>query len=291
MFGRSQKASVPVSPARPQLDLSGPRLRRAFEALVAGADTHGGIERYMDALKLKSAVFREALNAGTSGPRRLDIEAFRPLCAFMPTVRRRIVPWLEEPAYSTLRAALEELLEPTNDTSGTDERIRRFCAVFPVDDRHRWTRDLAAELLHNLDPERYPLMTRWVWDTAANTGVLREIWYGPDVDHTTLAVPDDYTSFLVLREELSQFLATNGVFRDVVQMVDMVCAQVYAEYICEQGGSYLRADFSAPEDPMQHTRRLLGLDGVRAADGRARFAAIDGEAREAFSGVAPRTLE
>ncbi len=50
-------------------------------------------------------------------------------------------------------------------------------------------------------------------------------------------------------------------------MVDLVCAQVYAEYICEQGGSYLRADFSAPEDPMQHTRRLLGLDGVRAADG------------------------
>jgi hypothetical protein len=38
---------------------------------------------------------------------------------------------------------------------------------------------------------------------------------------------------------------------------------------------------------MQHTRRLLGLDGVRAADGRARFAAIDGEAREAFTGVKP----
>jgi len=291
MFGRSQKVSVPVSPARPQLDLSGPRLRRAVEALVAGADTHGGIERYMDALKLKSAVFCEALDAGASGVRRFDIEAFRPLCAFMPTVRRRIVPWLEEPAYSTLRAALEELLEPKNDTSGTDERIRRFCTVFPQDDRHRWTRDLAAELLHNLDSERYPLMTRWVWDKDANTGVLREIWYGPDVDHTTIAVRDDYETFLVLREEISQFLSTNGVFRDVVQMVDMVCAQVYAEYICEQGGSYLRADFSAPEDPMQHTRRLLGLDGVRAADGRARFAAIDGEAREAFSGVAPRTLD
>jgi hypothetical protein len=294
MFGRAQKASVPAVADRPHLDLSGPRLRRAVESLVAGADTHGGIERYMDALKLKSAVFREALAADTAdpgSPRRFDIEAFRPLCAFMPTVRRRIVPWLEEPSYTTLRAALEQLLDPTHDTSGTDDRIARFCAVFPKDDGHRWTRDLAAELLHNLDPERYPLMTRWVWDREANTGVLREIWYGPDVDHTTIAVPDGYETFLVLREEIAQFLATNGVFRDVVQMVDMVCAQVYAEYICEQGGSYLRVDFSAPEDAMQHTRRLLGLDGVRAADGRARFAAIDGEAREAFSGVAPRTLE
>jgi hypothetical protein len=291
MFGRAQKASVPVVADRPHLDLSGPRLRRAMESLVAGADTHGGIERYMDALKLKSAVFREALAADTAGPGRFDVEAFRPLCAFMPTVRRRIVPWLEEPAYTTLRAALEQLLEPTHDTSGTDERIARFCAVFPKDDGHRWTRDLAAELLHNLDPERYPLMTRWIWDAEANTGVLREIWYGPDVDHTTITVHDGYETFLVLREEIAQFLSTNGVFRDVVQMVDMVCAQVYAEYICEQGGSYLRVDFSAPEDTMQHTRRLLGLDGVRAADGRARFAAIDGEAREAFSGAAPRTLE
>ena len=291
MFGRAQKASVPVAPDRPRLDLSGPRLRRAVEALVAGADTHGGIERYMDALKLKSAVFREALAADTPGPGRFDVESFRPLCAFMPTVRRRIVPWLEEPAYSILRAALERLLEPSRDTSSTDERIAQFCAVFPQDDRHRWTRDLAAELLHNLDPERFPLMTRWVWDREANTGVLREIWYGADVDHTTITVPDGYETFLVLREEIAQFLSTNGVFRDVVQMVDMVCAQVYAEYICEQGGSYLRADFSAPEDPMQHTRRLLGLDGVRAADGRARFAAIDGEARQAFSGVAPQNLE
>jgi hypothetical protein len=276
MFGRSRKASVPVSPARPQLDLSGPRLRRALEAMVAGADTHGGIERYMDALKLKSAVFREALG-NANGDGRFAIESFRPLCAFMPTVRRRVVPWLEEPAYGTLRAALAALLEPTNDTSGTDERIRGFCAAFPQDDAHRWTRDLAAELLHNLDPERYPLMTRWVWDAGANTGVLREIWHGPDVDHTTIHAGDDYETFLVLREELAQFLTAQGVFRDTAQMVDMLCAQVYAEYICEQGGSYLRADFSAPEDPMQHTRRLLGLDGVRAADGRARFAAIDGD--------------
>jgi len=219
------------------------------------------------------------------------VETIRPLCAFMPTVRRRIVPWLEEPSYTSLCAALEPLLTPTGDTSDTDARIARFCAAFPQDDRHRWTRDFAAELLHNLDPERYPLMTRWVWDAEANTGVLREIWHGPDVDHVTIGARDDYETFLVLREEIAQFLSTNGVFRDVMQMVDMVCAQVYAEYICEQGGSYLRADFSAPEDPMQHTRRLLGLDGVRAADGRARFAAIDGEAREAFTGVPHRKLD
>ena len=125
-------------------------------------------------------------------------------------------------------------------------------------------RDLAAEVLHHLDCERYPLMTRWVWDAKANTGVLREIWFANDIDHITIRVADDCATFLMLREELAQFLTENGVFRDVPEYVDILCAQVYAQYICAQGGTYLRTDFSAPEDPMQHARRMLGL-GRRAA--------------------------
>ena len=85
-------------------------------------------------------------------------------------------------------------------------------------------------------------------------------------------------TYLMLREELSQFLSDEGFFRDVLQYVDVLCAQVYAQYICEQGGSYLRTDFSAPEDPMQHTRRLLGLDGVQPGNGKTRLKSIDGEA-------------
>jgi hypothetical protein len=60
--------------------------------------------------------------------------------------------------------------------------------------------------------------------------------------------------------------------------VDLLCAKIYADYIAAQGGVYLRADFSAPGDPMEHTRRLLGLDGVRAGTGRTRLKAISGEA-------------
>ena len=39
-----------------------------------------------------------------------------------------------------------------------------------------------------------------------------------------------------------------------------------------------RTDFSAPEDPMQHTRRLLGLDGVQPGSGKTRLKSIEGEA-------------
>jgi hypothetical protein len=187
-------------------------------------------------------------------------------------------PWLEQPGFGELRAALAELLEARRDTAATDARLAAFCSAFADGAHNRWVRDLAAEVLHNVEPERFPLMHRWVWDAGTNTGVIREIWFAPDVDHVTLHVPDGYDTFLVLREELSQYLAGRGFFRDVIYYVDLLCAQVYAEYICEQGGSYLRTDFAAEEDSLQHTRRLLGLDGVRAGSGRTRLKTIDGEA-------------
>jgi len=256
---------------RPVLDLSGDTLRSVLQALVAGAEEQGGIERYVDAVKLKSAMFRQALE----DVEHLELEAFMGLCTFMATVRRRIGPWLNNDAFDAVREALTRLLR---DEAAVDTRIDAFCAVFPDDKKHRWVRDLATETLHNADPERYPLMNRWVWDAKANTGVLREIWHADDIDHITIRVSDGYGTYLMLREELSRFLSDNGFFRDILQYVDILCAQVYAQYICEQGGAYLRADFSAPEDPMQHTRRLLGLDGVQPGSGRSRLKSIDGEA-------------
>ena len=257
--------------ARPRLELSGPKLKLVLETLVARSDEHGGVEAYVEALKLKSALFRDALDA------ELDLRTFRILCAHMSTVRRRVGRYAEPESFPALRARLARLLEGREDTVTADARVAEFCAGFPDDRDHRWVRDLAAELLHYADPERYPLMTRWVWDARANTGVIREIWHGEDVDHITIEVPDSYATFLTLREELAQYLAANGVFRDVLFYVDVLAAQVYAEYIGERGGTYLRTDFATPEDPMLHMRRILGLDGVNP-DGRTKLKPADGRA-------------
>lgn len=262
--------SVPAM-ERPRLELSGPRLARALESLVAGSEEHGGIERYVEALKLKSRFFSDALDPDVA------LEPFKIACACMPTVRRRIGPYLTPASFAPLRSAVAALIERRADAGTTDARVAAFCRNFPEDRAHRWVRDLAAEILHNFDPERYPLMCRWVWDARTNTGVLREIWHAEDLDHTALDIPDRYDTFVVLREELAQYLAGNGVFRDVLHYVDLLTAQVYAGYISEQGGSYLRTDFATPEDPMAHTRRLLGLDAVDE-NGRSRLKSVDGEA-------------
>ena len=260
----------------PRLDLSGPILKRAFETLIAGSERQGGVEQWIDALKLKSRMIQQAF--GTGHPGDLPLDSFKGVCAFMASVRRRVGPYLEQPGWDEMRAALEELLDRDRAALPVDRRIDDFCARFPRDRKHRWVRDLAAEVLHGVEPERYPLMCRWVWDKQANTGVIREIWFDDNIDNITLDVPDGYDTFLVLRQELSQFLSDNGVFRDVIWYVDLLCAKVYGDYIAAQGGLYLRADFSAPDDPMLHTRRLLGLDGVSPRSGRTRLKALDGEA-------------
>jgi hypothetical protein len=251
------------------LELSGPKLKLALESLLQSADDQGGVESYVEALALKSATFREAL-AGE-----LDLKEFRALCAHMSTVRRRVGGYAQPDAFPRVREHIRMLAR--GDTSSTDARIASFCAAFPEDREHRWVRDLAAELLHYGDPERYPLMMRWVWDARTNTGALREIWHAEDVDSIRIEVGDGYAMFLLLRQELAQYLASNGFFRDVPWYVDLLMAQVYAGYIGERGGMYLRTDFATPEDPMLHVRRILGLDGMEK-EGRSRLKAPDGRA-------------
>jgi hypothetical protein len=175
MFGRAQKASVPVAPARPRLDLSGPRLRRARRVAGRGRRharrhraLHGCAQAQVRGVPRGAGRRRAGPGASTSSlPSAVRVHAHG-----APPHR----PWLEEPVFDAARGARDCSTQPRT-TSSTDARITQFCAVFPQDDRHRWVRDLAAEVLHNVDPERFPLMTRWVWDREANTGVLREIWY------------------------------------------------------------------------------------------------------------------
>jgi len=281
MFGLARKADP--APEKPVLDLSGPRLRRAFEDLVKSAEQTGGIERYVSALVLKASLFEELLGKGRVS--RMSREEFLDLAAFITPARRRIAAWLEANEFETLRRRLSLLLDGWSDTSTADLRLEVFCAAFPDDRDHRWVRDLGAEVLHFIAPDRYALMTRWMWDQKVGTGVLREIWFADDVDTAEIDVPDSFATFSALADELQGFLAENGTFRDLPFYVDLLAAHVYAGYINDRGGQYLRSDFTNTGDPMAHTRRMLGLDAVDTETGRTRLKLIDGTAH-VFGGTA-----
>lgn len=275
LMPRAKQAPVP---ARPVLDLSGPKLRRAFESLAECAEPTGGVERYVGALALKASLFEEVLGKGRVNE--LTETELLDICAFVAPVRRRIGAWLGENGFAAMRQRLVALLDGWSDVSNADRRMNAFVESFPADRAHRWVRDLGAEVLHYTAPERYPLMTRWMWDARVNTGVLREVWHAEDVDAIEIPVGDEFATFATLSVELKGFLEGNGVYRELPFYVDLLSAHIYAAYINDLGGQYLHADFcgGGKHDPMTHTRRMLGLDAVDSESGRTRLKLIDGEA-------------
>lgn len=264
--------------ARPVLHLSGAKLRLALEALIRAAEPIGGIERFAAAVKLKSDVLQDRLGGGKAET--IERSEFEEITILMATVRRRISGLIDAAGWTRVRGAVVELLRDAHVPGTGDDRMAAFVKSFADDKANRFVRDLASELLHGVYPEHYPLMHRWVWDARANTGVIREIWHDPaagdDVDSIVIDIPDGHETFLVLREELSQFLSDNGLFRDMLWYVDLLQAQIYGDYINAQGGAYLKTDFSAESDPLEHTRRILGLD--RIARRRGRGGTIDADA-------------
>jgi len=248
----------PEAVTRPRLELSGPVIGKGFSSLLAKAEESLGIDAYLSALKLKSELFTELLEINRL--EQLNEKSFLAICTFMSTVRRRIGIWLDNNPFSLLQDRLLMLLD-TREPG--EQRFEHFVASFPADRTLRWVRDLAAEILHFTEPEKIPLMTRWIWDAQTGSGVLNEIWFEQAIPLDTLALDDRPATFFALNSELEEFLGTHGIYRDRVWMQDLLCAHLYAAYINDRGAAYLKSEFTGDVDPMAHTRRLLGLDCFR----------------------------
>ncbi|MEZ5926700.1 MAG: hypothetical protein R3D57_20215 [Hyphomicrobiaceae bacterium] len=247
----------------PVLHLSGPKLRLSLDTLLRSAEAIGGIEQLVGALTLRAEILRENLSGLIDGS--LTRQRFEELTLLMATVRRRVGPLVTSERWPHLRTAIAGLLQDAHVPGTADQRIRMFETALAslAGERLRYHRDLAAEILHAALPEHYPLMQRWVWDATANTGALREMWFSDGPEPLIIGTADDHAAFLMLRAELAQFLSQNGIFRDMIWYVDLLTAQVYAGYVGEQGGAYLKTDFSNPGNALEHTLRLLGLDKAR----------------------------
>ena len=117
------------------------------------------------ALALKASLFEELLGKGRVGD--VTEAEFLDLAAFITPVRRRIGPGWRQRGSNRCATRLDALLDGWSDRSSADRRLAGFVAAFPQDREHRWVRDLGAEVLHFTAPDRYPLMTRWVWDARS----------------------------------------------------------------------------------------------------------------------------
>lgn len=234
-----------------------------LDALLKEAGERGGLEPFLEALRLKHELFLTALPE--EGPAVLGREGFEALLSSVFPARRKLAATFADMDEPTLNRVVNELVYGQAPLA---ERMRAFCELVPKEDKkpRRAIWDLAAELLHFRDPERIPLMTRWVWDTATCTGALREFLRGND---TLREIPLDTRpeTFQAARVWFGEMLAGRGFYRDLPYLIDMLQAQAYADYVKAMSTSIgmVDAEYGGRQDPLEFLMKLLGID-PRARD-------------------------
>lgn len=264
--------SIVADSELPTLHLDGKYLRNAFETLANGAESIGGIEFLVQALEEKSILFQRTFASSADD---LQEAEFLDACTFIPTVRRRLKRALTDEGFNELKFRIKNLLTELS-LSNVDQKFAEFKNSFPNESNYRWVHDLAAEIVHYRDPQTYPLMTRWIWDNSTNSGVLFEIWFR-EYKSNALEIENSVYLHLSLRQELGEFLRSEGVYANIHFVIDSLCAWIYGVYIGAQGGSFLKSDFTRGDHPIQFALRMLGLDGVIGTDGKTRLVLPSGE--------------
>ena len=277
---RSEDVPLPavadaIVPAELPVALDPALFRHYLKAVTEAAQDWGGIEAYLAAASAKQQLFAELL-----APERLTgltLEDMERLLDRVFTARRRLYPVLESLGETRVREAthwlftgplpvaqrLQDFVDAMPGAGGMGREAVRAAAKMR---RAAW--DFAAEMLHFADPERYPLMARWVWDRATQSGALREFIRGndavPEIPLTN--APETYEG---ARAWLAGQLRGEGVYRDLPLWIDLVQAQAYVTYLRSVAEGSLGGDFGRGAQPHEHVRKLLGIEAERP-DGRTR---------------------
>lgn len=227
----------------------------------AAADFMGEILARLDRYELsamtrdlgeKSNVFRSIL--GASRPERpTEVELRRVLRACFPS-RRRTDDILAQVGPEALADGMDDLL---SGTDGLEIRIARFDLLLV--DFPEVAVDLPWELLHLVQPERYWLWSRWMWNPRTDTGSLRLV----TVDEVDLTADSRVAGYERVGEALAMVHDTARAIEFVDDGpfgTDVFLCCVYGIYMYTVLRMRMSQEFNriVPELPSL-TRRLLGI--------------------------------
>ncbi len=239
-----------------------------FDQLLEQSGGDAGIAALIERLQAKQhaivATFERArVAAGLSEIESLLDQVF--------TARRRLYPALESAGATKIREALAQL---GHDVLPVAARLQAFVDAMPgtagldraslkaANKLRRAAWDFAAELLHFSDPDRFPLMTRWVWDQATQSGALREFIRG-NGSMREIPLTNAPEMFEGARVWLADQLRTEGIYRDLPLWIDLMLAQAYTYYLRSVAEGNLGADFGRGTGPGEQLAKLLGIDRAR----------------------------
>jgi hypothetical protein len=268
-FGRRDNAETgQVRPAELKVPFDAGVLDGKFERLIDHMDEAGGIERYTEALTGKQALFEQVLSAASEGVPTQD--EWIALFETVFTARRKFAGPFLGLTGEQRQALVGALLDKRGDPL---DRIGDFAAGAPTGGDRKIRRaawDFAAECLHFHDPEQCPLMTRWVWDAATESGALRELIRGSD-GLREVPLGDTSGTYEAARLWIADQLAERGYYRAVAFVIDLVLAQAYSDYMQAMSfnAGMVTGELGAKADPLEFVVKLLGIDAARRG-GRSR---------------------
>ena len=261
-------AADTVVPLPLPVALDGQIFKYHFDQLLEQSGADGGIAALIERMQAKQhavvATFERARAAAGLG----EIES---LLDQVFTARRRLYPALESAGAAKVREALAQL---RHDALPVAARLQAFVDAMPGTaglDRasikaagklRRAAWDFAAELVHFSDPDRFPLMTRWVWDQATQSGALREFIRGND-SMQEIPLTNAPEMFEGARVWLAGELRTEGIYRHLPLWIDLMLAQAYTNYLRSVAEGNLGADFGRGTTPGEQLAKLLGIDRAR----------------------------
>ena len=186
-----------------------------------------------------------------------NAEVVRPILARTFATRRRTDEILVKVGAPVLAGAIRDLL---HGPGGIDARFRAFdAALEPIEAPVR--RDLAGECLHFLEPERYWLWSRWMWDPETMTGALPLVmvdefdFEGPDAGAVYLRVGAATAAVIATADELGFKRMRASPF-----VVEVYLAAIYGIYLYTVTRLRMTQEFNRviPQLP-DLVRRLLGV--------------------------------
>jgi len=236
--------------------------RNKLQAFLSQVQDKGGIEAFIEALANKQALFQQTLNEDSIDS--LSMESIEALLDTVFTARRKIPKAMLEIPQDALINQIKDLIY---GDKALQERMQNFVDLFETDNRKikRAAWDFAAELLHFNEPEKYPHMSRWVWNAEELSGAYREFIAGSD-SLTEIPIGGAPGDFEATRIWLAEQLGEQGFYRDIHFVVDLLIAQAYAEYVLgmSKGMGMFGSQFGAAEtEPLEFLVKLLGIDPPR----------------------------
>ena len=223
------------------------------EALIKISEEDIGV--VADLLAVKHRVLAPVLSAEALAA--ANASAVRPILARTFATRRRADEILVKVGAPVLAGAIRGLL---HGGGGIDARFRAFDeALEPIEAPVR--RDLAGECLHFLDPERYWLWSRWMWDPETMTGALPLVmvddfdFAGPDAGAVYLRVGAATAAVIATADELGFKRMRASPF-----VVEVYLAAIYGIYLYTVTRLRMTQEFNRviPQLP-DLVRRLLGV--------------------------------